>query len=551
MRRRLLGLASASVLLVACGGPARIPLALPLMRDPDDTPFSPAPAAYDALYEWDGINETMFRPIARFFAVDPAGHAADVNAYDEVPDSSWFTNRIGTKAMTVAEMKRGACDDKVLDPKTAKKGEWIIDQGKPSGANPGFRVNIPGAGKFMLKTDLAGEPDRATGATSVAARLYHAAGYFAPCDSVVYFDPSLLTLEPGLKVTDNAGVSRPFDQKALDAILKAASTRDSLTRMVASKWLPGKTIGPYKYAGTRGDDPNDVVDHEDRRELRAARLMAAWMNHFDTREANTMNVFLSSNEKDPKSPGYVRHYIIDLGDCFGSVWQWEEWTKRLGFAYYVDVPYILEDFFSLGTIDRPWDHAEETGGTFKYFSARDFDPEYWRSGYPNAAFVKMTEQDGAWIARIIARFTDELVEAAVDVGDYTPKDARYLSQTLISRRDAILRRYLTRLSPIAEPHLEGDALCGTDMARKTHVVPDDQKAFFATLYSGPKLEPKVRLVPDAAPGGNAARSARSSTISVRRRASGSSASNVPAAPSRLKAVVIGMSEHADLSSVRR
>ncbi|HEX7667104.1 MAG TPA: hypothetical protein VF407_21385, partial [Polyangiaceae bacterium] len=503
MKRRIFGLACASALLVACGGgPARYPLAPPLTKDPDDQPFSPAPEEYDAPYEWDGINETIFRPISRFFAVDPAGRAKNVNAYDEVPDSSWFVNRIGKKAMSVAEMKRGACDDKVLDPKTAKKGEWIIDQGKPNGANPGFRVNIPGYGKFMLKTDLAGEPDRATGATAVASRLYHAIGYFSPCDSVVYFDPSLLTLKPGLTVTGNGGESKPFDQKALDAVLKAASTRDGLTRMVASKWLPGKTIGPYKYDGTRDDDPNDVVDHEDRREIRAARLIAAWTNHFDTREANTMNVFLSQNPKDPRSPGHVQHYIIDLGDCFGSVWQWKEWTKRLGFAYYVDVPYILEDFGSLGTIDRPWDHAQETGGTFKYFSARDFDPEYWRSGYPNAAFVKMTEQDGAWFARILARITDDLVEAAVDVGAYTPEDSRYLSETLINRRDAILRRYLARISPIAEPHLEGDALCGTDLARKTHVVPDDQKAFFATLYTGPKLAPKWRLAPDAAPGGN-------------------------------------------------
>src|SRR5262249_17991804 len=156
----------------------------------------------------------------------------------------------------------------------------IVDQGKPNGFNPGFRVNIPGYGKFMLKSDPGEEPDRATGATAVATRIYHAAGYFAPCDSVVYFRPSILKLKPGLMVTDNSGIAKPFDEAALAKTLEVASRRDGLIRMVASKWLPGKTLGPYRYEGTRKDDPNDVVAHEDRRELRGGRLLAAWLNHF-------------------------------------------------------------------------------------------------------------------------------------------------------------------------------------------------------------------------------------------------------------------------------
>lgn len=499
---RLYALGLGSLALVACGGAARYPLAPPLTKDDDQKPFTPAPDEYESPFAWDGANQIVFRPISRFFAVDPAGRATDVNAFDEVPDSSWFTNRIGVKAMTAEEIARGSCGDKVLDPANAEDGAWTIDQGKSNGANPGFRVNIPGLGKFMLKTDPQPEPDRATGATAIASRFYHAVGYWSACDSVVYFKPSLLKLKPGLKVTDNSGVSRPFDQKALEAVLKSASHRNGLVRMVASKWLPGKTLGPYRYESTRDDDPNDVVNHEDRRELRGGRLLAAWLNHFDTREQNTMDVFLSPDVKNPKLPGYVRHYIIDMGDCFGSVWQWDQVTIRLGFAYYFDPPYVAEDFITLGTKDRPWDHPARVGGTFNYFSARDFDPELWRGGYPNPAFVRMTEQDGAWMARILARFTDDLVAAAVAVGQYTEGDTRYLTQTLITRRDDILRRYLTRLSPIADVHLEGDAICGTDLARKTHVIPDEQTSFSATLYAGKWLKPKWRLAPIAALGGN-------------------------------------------------
>src|SRR6185436_9189625 len=113
----------------------------------------------------------------------PAGEATNVNAFDEVPDSSWFTNRIGRRPVTVAELTRGPCE-RDLDP-DAPDGAWLVDQGKPNGANPGFRVRVEGAGKFMLKADPPTQPERATGATAIAARLYYAAGFFAPCDSVV------------------------------------------------------------------------------------------------------------------------------------------------------------------------------------------------------------------------------------------------------------------------------------------------------------------------------------------------------------------------------
>jgi hypothetical protein len=498
--------AVSSSLLVACGGSSRYPLKAPTWYDADDKPFAPAPRAYDSPFAWDGANQIIFRPLARFFAVDPAGHAKDVNAFDEVPDSSWFQNRVGVSPMTAEEIAKGSCDEKVLDAERAEDGSWIIDQGKSNGANPGFRVNIPGLGKFMLKSDPSPEPERATGATAVASRFYHAAGYWSACDSVVNFKPSLLKLKKGLTVTDNSGVTKKFDELALKKILDGASHKGELVRMVASKWLPGKTIGPYTYEGVRDDDPNDVVPHEDRRELRGARLIAAWLNHFDTREQNTMDTFLTTDEKDPtaknpKTPGYVRHYIIDMGDCFGSIWNWDPITVRLGFAYYLDIPYLAEDFVTFGVQDRPWDHAERTGGTFSYFSARDFDPELWRGGYPNPAFGRMTEQDGAWMARILARFTDDLVTSAVAIGKWSDEDTRYLTETLINRRDAILRRYFARVSPITDLHFENESLCGVDLARKTHTVPDEGRSLSAILYAGEKLRPTWTLSPDWEEGG--------------------------------------------------
>jgi hypothetical protein len=480
---RSIALGTAALLAIAaCGGSERFPLREPMRRDDDERPFQPAPEEYVSPFVWDGADQLLFRPISWFFAVDPAGRAANVNAFDEVPDSSWFTNRIGAAPMSLEDIARGSCGAEVLSV-DAEPGTWIIDQGKPNGANPGFRVNIPGLGKFLLKADPEGEPERATGATAIAARIYHAVGYFAPCDSVVHFDPKLLKLEPGLIATDNSGVPRPFDQHALEKLLARASHRDGLVRMGASRWLPGKPIGPYRYEGTRDDDPNDVIDHEDRRELRGGRLLAAWLNHFDSREQNTMDIFVKAQPHEDDSAGFVRHYILDLGDCFGSVWSWDGVSRRLGHAYYLDFPYLGEDFVTVGAIERPWDRAQRNGGIFNYFTARDFDPEAWRPGYPNPAFSRMTEADGAWMARIIAQFGEREIRAAVSVAQYRDGDARYLEQTLLARRQRILKRYLTRLSPISHLYTTGDQLCATDLARATGVVPDEGLTFAAQVLS--------------------------------------------------------------------
>lgn len=486
---------------LGCTGAPRFPLKAPLTRDDDQRPVATAPEEYYSPFAWDGANYMLFHPISRFFAVDPAGPAVNVNALDEVPDSSWFENRLGIKPMTPEEVALGPCGDHVLDV-DGPDGSWTIDKGKDNGANPGFRVNIKGLGKFMLKTDPEGWPDRATGATAIASRIYHAVGYFAPCDSVVYFKPSLLKLTPGLTVTNNEGRTWPFDEAALARVLDRASHRDGLVRMVASRWLPGKPLGPFRYEGTRDDDPNDVIPHEDRRDVRAGRLVAAWLNHFDSREQNSMDVFIPLDPKKEDGPGYVRHYMLDFGDCFGSRWSNDGISRRLGHAYVMDAGYIAEDFISLGAIERPWERAQLTGGIFNYFSARDFDPELWRGEYPNPAFMRMTEQDGAWMARILARFTDELVAAAVRVGQYDPVSEEYLTQTLIQRRDAILKRYLGKLSPITDVKADLQGFCGLDLARATGIVPNEGLSFRAYLYRGGSLRPaeeKARFVPVKSP----------------------------------------------------
>jgi hypothetical protein len=305
--------------------------------------------------------------------------------------------------------------------------------------------------------------------------------------------PQILTLKPGLIVTDNSGKPKPFDQKALEKVLTGAAHRGDDARFTASRWLPGRTIGPFTYEGVRKDDPNDAIAHEDRRELRGARVLAAWLQHFDSREQNTMNTWMPVDEKDPASAGHIRHWYIDLGDCFGSEWDWDTISRRLGHAYYLDFPYVGEDFVTLGIVQRPWDRARRSpdGMIFGYFHSRDFDPDLWRGGYPNPAFVRMTERDAAWAARIIARMTDDHVRAFVKIGDYTnTENSEFLVRHIITRRDIILRRYFAKLSPIADLEVRGDDLCGVDLARRTRIFAETTFKYAASHYAGANFTPR-------------------------------------------------------------
>ena len=72
----------------------------PLWRD-DDMRTIPPPAEHDLSKSYEFVANT-FGETARSF-----GPALNVNTLGEVPDSSWFTNRIGQHDMTIEDVLRG------------------------------------------------------------------------------------------------------------------------------------------------------------------------------------------------------------------------------------------------------------------------------------------------------------------------------------------------------------------------------------------------------------------------------------------------------------
>ena len=100
----------------------------------------------------------------------------------------------------------------------------------------------------------------------------------------------------------------------------------------------------------------------------------------------------------------------------------------------------------------------------------------------------MTERDAAWMARTLARFTPEMVDALANLGNFTDRDStRYLATVLEGRLERILDRYLTRLSPVTDLQITGQSLlCGLDLAEWRRVREPERFRYKAYVAGAPR-----------------------------------------------------------------
>ena len=223
--------------------------------------------------------------------------------------------------------------------------------------------------------------------------------------------------------------------------------------MIAGRLLPGKILGGFLYSGTRPDDPNDLVPHEHRRELRALRVFGAWTNLTDLKAANTLDTVLTQNGK-----GIVKHYLQDVGSTFGMCNDKHEWD--LSYEYFYEGPPSRKRLFTLGFGLSPWqtvDYVEYP--SIGKFEGKVFDPRTWRPQTPTTAYMELRDDDAFWAARRIAAFTDDMIRAVVHTGQFSNPDAeKHLADVLIQRREKIKRIYLTEVNPIVNPRLDAQGL---------------------------------------------------------------------------------------------
>ena len=152
---------------------------------------------------------TQYLHLERFYG-DLFGikkRALDVNAYDEVPDSSFFTNRHGRTNMSIEELKKGpAVND-------GPSGKLTILKGKFEGVTPGFFVRDEKGDKYLLKFDPMDYVELPTGAEVITSRFMHALGYNVPQYTLAYFKKDNLGIEPGAKVYVESGFRKNLTQE--------------------------------------------------------------------------------------------------------------------------------------------------------------------------------------------------------------------------------------------------------------------------------------------------------------------------------------------------
>lgn len=437
-------------------------------------------------------DQTALRPISHALTVPVASEALNVNSLDEVPNSSWFTNRIGLHPMTPAEVARGACGETPpLDP---ARGPWMVVSGKSEGSNRGFVIKAPDGHRYMVKIDGILRSQRQTAADVIGSKIYHAAGFFTPCNEIVHFRSDILKVANNAKHKDRYNRDAPLTLADVHEIIATVPrSPDGLIRASASRYLDGSPIGPFRYEGTRADDPNDVIPHQHRRELRGSKLLAAWIHHWDAIEQNTIDMIVVQEGRR-----YIRHHLLDWGDALGFVWESEPINRRVGIGRsgYLDLDHVFVDLVTLGLRQRPWHRppTPDAPETFGYFGTDDFVASAWRGSYRNAAFDQMTTRDGLWASRIIARFTDQHIAAMVAEAKLDDAHAAsFLTRTLIARRDMILREYLTRWSPLEKLAIirkpDGrQALCFDDLAIATGMADARTTVYRVHAHAGRQLE---------------------------------------------------------------
>src|SRR4029079_12882043 len=210
--------------------------------------------------------------------------------------------------------------------------KWTVIREKTSGAHPGFPARDAKGQTWFLEFDPPEYPAGATGAVVMATKIFWALGYNQVDSFLTTLDPKKIDFDPKATLRRPNGKRSPFTWDDINQILeRVARNKDGTYRVVAGRLISGKILGNFLYAGTRPDDPNDLVPHEDRRELRALRVFGAWTNLTDIKNANALDTLITENGQTR-----VKHYLQDVGSTFGMSNDYHEWD--LSYEYFYEGP---------------------------------------------------------------------------------------------------------------------------------------------------------------------------------------------------------------------
>ncbi len=397
--------------------------------------------------------------------------AQNVNTIDEVPDSGWFINRVGAHDLPPGQVSRGPNSGAAPAPE-----KWVLLREKTTGTSPGFTARDANGQTWFLQFDPPQYPGASTADVEIATKLFWALGYNQVETFITTFDPARVTIDPKATIRRPSGERTPYTRDDMRLVLeRAARSSDGTYRASAGRLIDGKVIGNFRYAGTRSDDPNDLVPHEHRRELRALRVFGAWLNLVDLKAGNTLDALFEQN-----GHSIVRHYLQDVGSSLGMANDYDVWD--MGWEYFYETQTTKKRLLSFGFSLSPW----QTVPYVQYpsvgrFEGDIFDPRTWKPQTPTTAYLELRADDAFWAARRVVAFSDDLIRAAVHTGEFAdPAAEDHLAHVLMKRRDKIGEAYLAAVNPIVNPQLNAFGHLTFDNAAVAAGFADAPSRYLAT-----------------------------------------------------------------------
>jgi len=392
----------------------------PVWQVADDRPI-----AQPEIRRWNQIRAYVdaqwLRPMDRLLAIHRTSPARDLNAWDAVPASSWFTpGRAGKPPWMAPARTIPAPGAQQEPPRPDHSGPLAVSEACLQGPASHLIVRDARGARYWIVFDEPEAPDRRTAAAVISSRLLDAAGYPVLPTVIDALAREELILDADARQVGEFGGRHALTPEALDRFFARLLSADpeagrvQSTRLrIAAGRLPESTIlGGFSPSGVRPDDPNDRIPHEDRRSLRGLRILACWLDLAGIRQDRTLDLYLYSER-------YVRHHLSGLGLTLGNHSRGQE-----------DLPSRL-----LYPLDG--------------FGTRGLDPITWSPAEPYLPFDEMQWGDALWGVRLLLAFTDAEIAAAVAAGRYGDRSlAAYIAGSLQERRDRIGQGWLAQVNSV-------------------------------------------------------------------------------------------------------
>ncbi|MEM9691936.1 MAG: hypothetical protein AAGA56_05295 [Myxococcota bacterium] len=397
----------------------------PVLREGDDRPIA-VPKQRFFLSEINAADVYVRRGLVE--ALDPRRPrpAVDVNSLDEVARSSWYHG---------LDPKNPLAGYEVAGP---PKTPWtVIEEDDPkdrSGIEDTVPIRDARGLRYELIGDPQGRPQLRTGAQLIASRLVYALGYYTP---EVY----------RVRHPDRGTVA-------------------------ALRWPADIDLGPTPITFTREDDPNDKLEHRDRRSLRALRALCAFIQMNRLPAESLHDAYVGKPGR-----GHVRHYVVGLTGALGVA----DLEAAIAFANDPDrqASNFFFRLFSMGLSPKPPSVVPETDFPEVGLLLDSFTPKRFQPQPPFEPFDRILPDDEYWFSKTLARLRKKTVVDIVRAAGLRDEVTAYIIEVLERRRAIVVADGLGRTSPLEVAALTAkpDGLVFGDLGIEHGFVPREERSY--------------------------------------------------------------------------